>query len=42
VPLLREAAFADSVSVVRSHFEPWRGLKPKPVTAGEEGGAAGV
>ena len=26
VPLLREAALADSVSGVRSHFEPGRGL----------------
>jgi hypothetical protein len=31
--LLREAAFADSVSVVRSHFESWRGLPERCLPA---------
>jgi len=33
VPLQREAAFADSVSVVRSHFEPRRRLPERRLPA---------
>ena len=31
--MLREAAFADSVSVVRSHLEPWPGLPERCLPA---------
>ena len=31
--MLREAALADSVSVVRNHFEPWRGLPERRLPA---------